>query len=293
MIHFFATFTWDPDRNFFIIPYIDHPVTWYGFLFALGFAVGYSLIRKMFKKLLLIGRSSLEIEAATDRLSDRITGSAIVGSLIGARLGHVFFYEWPYYKMHPLSILKIWEGGLASHGAAVGILLALIFFVLWNRPSFKELTFLTVLDLIVVTTPFVGGCIRIGNFINQEITGIPTSLPWGITFLHPIDGIAGVPVHPVQLYESFFYFFTFALLWWVWKRHSESVGRGLLSGIFFILVFGFRFGIELLKMPQNLLFDQATGLKMGQLLSLPMILAGFALLLFYMRSRRHISVSPS
>ena len=278
----FAEFIWNPDRNFFVIPYLNHPITWYGFLFALSFLVGYFLVREMFAPILTDPSSQAsaiqyEVTKATDRLALLIT----LGAVIGARLGHVFFYGWDYYQTHPFDILKIWEGGLASHGGALGAFIALSFFVLSVRKSYPKLKFLVVLDALVVPSAFFGCCVRIGNFINQEITGLPTTVPWAVTFLRPMDGVPGIAVHPVQLYESLFYFSIFIILFISWLRNKKILGRGLLSGWFFLLVFGFRFVIEYLKVPQNKLFDIEKVLKMGQLLSLPFIFFGLFLLIRY------------
>lgn len=285
----FAEIVWDPDRNLFVVPYVNHPVTWYGFLFAIGFLVGFFLIRKMFTEFLdNPNRPTSETRLEAVQLTDRLAILVGFGAILGARLGHVFFYDWSYYKAHPLSILKIWEGGLASHGGVMGAMAALIIFVLLSRRQAPQLNFLAVLDAIVIPAAFAGGCIRIGNFINQEISGTPTSLPWGVTFLHPLGGIPGVPVHPVQIYESVFYFLVFLFLMFLWRRNKKTLGLGELSGWFFFLVFGFRFVIEYLKMPQNEVFDVKGWFTMGQLLSIPFIIIGALLLIryYYVRKKR-------
>ncbi len=283
-----CNFVWDPDRVFFIIPYLRHPVMWYGVLFALGFIVGYFLVRKILANFLTTWNlSEAEAEKEALRLTDQGIVIIVIGALLGARLGHIIFYGWHYYKEHPLDVFKVWEGGLASHGGAIGVLIALIIFVWMNRKQEPRLTLLMVLDLVVIPTAFVGCCIRIGNFINQEITGIPTSLPWGVTFLHPIDGIRGVPLHPVQLYEALFYLLVFFFLLTLWLRDRRTLGTGLITGWFFLLVFGFRFMVEYLKMPQNEAFDANGWIKMGQLLSIPFALAGIGLLInYYARKKR-------
>jgi phosphatidylglycerol:prolipoprotein diacylglycerol transferase len=284
----FAYLIWNPDRNIFVIPYLHHPVTWYGFLFALGFLCGLFLIRKIFMDFLLAYKSpegDARLEAT--QLTDRLAILGVIGGILGARLGHVFFYDWTYYRQHPADIFKIWQGGLASHGGAVGVFLVLFVFVWLSRKQMPRLTFLTVLDAIVIPVAFLGGCIRVGNFINQEITGIPTQLPWGVIFLNPLDGVAHVPVHPVQLYEAFFYFLVFIFLVVLWHRNKKGLGTGALSGWFFILVFSFRFAIEYLKMPQNVSFDTSAWLRMGQMLSIPFILLGGLLLIgSYVRKKR-------
>ncbi len=275
----FANLLWDPDRIFFVVPYINHPVTWYGLLFASGFLVGYFLVRKIFTRF-------LDDPLAAVKLTDRLAMLVILGTIIGARLGHVFFYGWPYYKKRPIDIFKVWEGGLASHGGAIGVLIGLLIFVWWNKRTYKRLTFLTVLDVLVIPAAFAGGCIRIGNFINQEVTGIPTNVPWGVTFMHPLDGIPGVSVHPVQLYESLLYFVVFVFLFAVWRFRPSRLGFGLLSGLFFTLVFGFRFLIEFWKMPQSDWLNANSPITMGQILSIPFILLGiFLLICYYLRTK--------
>jgi len=282
-----AQIIWDPNRNFFVVPYINHPVTWYGFLFAMGFLLGYFLVRKIFSEFLAVPEKPIiETKLQAVQLTDRLAVLVILGTVIGARLGHVFFYGWPYFREHPLDIFKIWEGGLASHGGALGVLIALFIFVGLSKKTDPKLTFLSVLDALVVPAALVGGFIRIGNFLNQEITGIPTDVPWAVIFMRPLDGLAGVSVHPVQLYESLFYFFVFIVLIAIWLADKKTVGLGLLSGWFFVLVFGFRFFIEYLKVPQNEAFDLDGWIRMGQMLSIPFVLLGMTLLIrYYVRAK--------
>lgn len=278
---------WDPDRVLFVLPYINHPVTWYGFIFAFGFLVGYFFVRRMFTGLLDGLLPTLaEVKLTAIQLTDRLGFLVILGAIIGARLGHVFFYGWPYYKANPGDIIKIWEGGLASHGGAIGMFIALCIFVYWTRSAYPRLSFLTVLDVLVVPTAFVAGCIRIGNFINQEITGIPTKMPWGVVFGHPIDAPPGMAVHPVQLYESIFYFVVFLVLFFLWRGNEKKLGTGLFSGLFFLLIFSFRFLVEYLKVPQSELIDLYAPIKMGQLLSIPFIILGAVLLIRYFCFRK-------
>lgn len=288
--HFLGFFVWDPDRNFFVIPILEHPVTWYGFLFAFGFLVGYFLVRRLFEGALSGSNfSSKELKTESTRLADRLTFLVIVGTIIGARLGHVFFYDWSYYSRHPEDIFKVWEGGLASHGGALGILLALLVFTIWNQRSHSKVpkwNFLTVLDVVVVPTAFVGGCIRVGNFINQEILGIPTQVPWAVIFLHPIEGPAGVPVHPVQLYEALLCFTVFLFLMFLWRKNEKTIlGTGKLSGWFLTLIFGLRFFLEFFKMPESDLLPPDAPLRMGQILSLPFAILGLILLFFAYRKK--------
>lgn len=291
---YLAWLVWDPDRNIFTVPFFHNQISWYGFLFALSFLFAYYIVRNIFTQYIASCRlttkkskQKFDLKALATLLTDRLALLVILGTVIGARLGHVFFYEWSNYREHLLDIFKIWEGGLASHGAAVGILLALIIFVIWNRKSAPEMTFLVVLDAIVIPSALVGTFIRIGNFINQEILGKPTELPWGVIFKHPLNGgIPGIPLHPVQLYEAFFYLLVFGLLFWLWKRMPTKLGSGFFAGLFFLLIFGFRFFIEYLKLPQSTLIDESKLGNMGQLLSVPFIVVGIFLIIYSFLGKR-------
>ncbi len=190
--------------------------------------------------------------------------------IVGARLGHVFFYEWAYFKEHPLEILFTWEGGLSSHGGGIGVLLGLLLF--WKNPKrgLPNVSFRKLLDILCVATSFVAASIRLGNFFNQEILGKPSDLPFAVWFGHPADPHAAMPCHPVQLYEALFYLTTCILL------YNLKLKEGKVAGLFFILVFTFRFFIEYLKLPQGI-YDGGV-VNMGQLLSVPFILFGVYLL---------------
>lgn len=274
--------TWNPDRVVFFVPGTNHPVVWYGVWFALGFIVGYFILVPMIQRLLQHTRPQLDSKEArllASQYVDRMTWLIVAGTIIGARLGHVFFYEWPRYQNNPLEIIQVWKGGLASHGATIGILLALFLHVRLMRKKYPEITFLRLLDIIVVPTAFAAGCIRIGNFFNQEILGIPSTVPWAIIFGDPADGSPILPRHPVQLYEAIVYFLTFLLLFSLWKWWTNVLKPGMLSGLFFIFVFGSRFFLEFLKMPQSAMIDESF-LQTGQYLSIPIILAGFVLLFY-------------
>ena len=175
-------------------------VRWYGLLFAAGFPIGYFILQKMFKR-----------ENIKQEVLDGIVTSALIGIVIGARLGHCLFYQPEYYLKHPLEILMIWEGGLASHGATIGILLA---FYIYSRKN--KLDYLWVLSRAAVVVPIGAGLIRLGNLMNSEIYGHPTTLPWGFLFVNSSDVRYGLeqlePRHPTQLYEAFAYFIIFAIL---------------------------------------------------------------------------------
>jgi prolipoprotein diacylglyceryl transferase len=210
-------------------------------------------------------------------LTDQITWYVMLGAVIGARHGHVFFYEWPRYQQHPLEILKVWEGGLASHGGTLGIILALFLFSNRFKKQYPSLSFIRVMDLVSVPTALAAFFIRFGNFINQEIVGTATAAPWGVLFLHPFGGEEALVRHPVQLYEGFSYLATFGILWTLWKIWGDQMKPGFLVGTFLILVFGSRFFLEFFKLPLSGALDVAY-LQTGQLLSIPFVLLGLFLL---------------
>lgn len=205
--------------------------------------------------------------------TDRLLWFIIAGCIIGSRLGHVFFYDFQYYAQHPLEIFNLRAGGLASHGGAAGVLLALFAYAKVYKNRFLEISFLRLLDIVVVPTALVAFFIRIGNFLNQEILGNPTDMPWGIVFGHPVEGGGLIARHPVQLYEALFYLLTWVLLLFLANR--LKVGR--LSGLFFLMVFGSRFLLEFFKEPQSMVFNESS-LLAGQLLSLPFIALSLYLL---------------
>lgn len=273
----FSWIYWNPNRDAFTIPYLNHPVRWYGILFAFGFIVGYFIFRNLILRRLNQENNPNAKETATD-LTDNLVWFVVGGTLIGARLGHVFFYEWPRYSQNPLDIFKVWEGGLASHGGVIGILLALFLYKISVLKNFKYISYIDLLDMLCIPTAFAAFFIRLGNFVNQEILGTETTLPWAIIFGDPLDYSPIAPRHPVQLYEAFAALFTFFFLYALWKRNPQ-LKTGIISGLFFILIFGSRFIFEFFKMPSSLMIDESW-LQTGQLLSIPCILAGFLLLCF-------------
>lgn len=208
--------------------------------------------------------------------ADRVSWFIVIGTVVGARLGHVLFYGWDYYSQNPLEILMIRKGGLASHGGTLGIILALILFIRWNRKQFPEVTLVKLMDLLVIPTAVTVCFIRLANFFNQEILGNPTDGPWGVIFGHAADGTAPFPRHAVQLYEAAAYLATFVILFMMWKAKGYRRKPGVYSGLFFIFVFGSRFFIEYLKAPQSEI--DSIGLQVGQWLSIPFVILGIVLL---------------
>lgn len=278
MIRFAAIF-WDPKPEIFTLPIVHWPVLWYGVLFALGFAVGFPIFVGILTRFL--GKDQKRKAVA---ITDRFTVYMIIATVIGARIGHFLFYERPAsYLKNPLEIFRVWEGGLASHGAAIAIILALILFSYRIRDTAPGLTWVRLLDFVCVPTAFAGFCIRVGNFINQEILGTPTNLPWAVVFGHPADHSMPFPRHPVQIYEALFYLAVFFLLWRLSFRRSFLLKSGKLIGLFLILVFGFRFVIEFFKIEQSHLLPFGASLTMGQWLSIPAVIAGFLFYFVYER----------
>lgn len=259
---------WNPNPEIFQIG--SFAVRWYGLFFALGFFFGYLIMQKFFNK-----------EGVPVKLLDELTTYMIVGTIVGARLGHVFFYEPSWYLEHPVKILEVWEGGLASHGAAIGIILSLLLF-----SYFRKKPFLWVMDRIVIVTALAGFLIRMGNLMNSEIYGLPTNLPWGFEFVRsttPSEGL--VPRHPTQIYEGLSYLVTFFILWWYYYKKDGKPAHGFLFGLFLILIFGVRFLVEFIKEPQ-VGFERGLTLNMGQMLSIPFIIAGF--ILIYLAQKRGV-----
>lgn len=280
MVSRLAWLYWDPPINAFTIPFLEITVAWYGILFAFGFVLGYFILIPILKQFFAHSRphaSPEELKALSTTCADRLTWFIVLGTIIGARLGQVLFYEWPYYSANPIEILMIRKGGLASHGGTLGVILSLILFLRFQRKQFPEIALVPLFDLLVIPTAMAVTFIRIANFFNQEILGTTTWLPWGIIFGHAADGSAPVPRHPVQLYEALAYLVTFAILYVLWRVRGTSLKPGILSGIFFVLVFGSRFFIEFLKAHQSSWLDFAD-LQMGQYLSIPFVCLGLALI---------------
>ncbi len=261
MISQYITWTADP-----VI--IDSFVTirWYGLMFAIGFWVGFNIVAKMFKR-----------EGAPERWLGILLIYVGVATIVGARLGHVFFYAWDYYSAHPWKILATWEGGLASHGGAIGIIIAVILFSILVTKRSPLWTF----DRLTVAIALVGGLIRIGNLMNSEIFGHATTLPWGFRFVSSPEWqtmFAPAACHPTQIYEALCYFALFGLMMWMYWRRNSGERPGLLFGTFLIGTFLSRFLIEFIKNDQEA-FEATMTLNMGQLLSIPFVLLGIYLII--------------
>jgi phosphatidylglycerol:prolipoprotein diacylglycerol transferase len=249
---------------------------WYGLLFASGFLLGYQIMLYIFKQ-----------EHKPEKDLDALLITMILSTVIGARFGHYFFYEFEHFKENPTQflidmILPPYQG-LASHGATIGILTGLY---LYSRKR-KDQPFLWVTDRVVITVALAGCFIRLGNLMNHEIVGKETNLPWGFRFNDFRMGADGKLImtpeaivrHPAQLYEALSCLVLCVILFFIWKKMKEKLPHGLLLGIFLIWVFTLRFFYEFLKENQEAFEDKMT-FNMGQILSIPAILLGIGVLFY-------------
>lgn len=272
---------WDVDP--ILIHIGNGGIRWYGLLWALGLYAAYLIQVKLYKH-----------EHCPEEWTDSLFMWITIGTIIGARVGHCWFYEWhqygdpiqifgwnityrnPYIE-HPFDLIKVWEGGLASHGGAIGIILSAWLLnkkVFSKRPEYHTST-LWILDRICIGACITGALIRLGNLMNSEIYGGPTDLPWGFIFVR--DGMT-VPCHPTQIYEMLYCLVAFAILMPMYYKLQAYRREGLLIGVFFEIIFGTRFVLEFIKNDQEA-FEADQLLNMGQLLSLPFILAGTYLII--------------
>ena len=251
-----AQIYWNADPEIFRIGPVV--LRWYSLCFLVSFILGFFIMRRMFG---FEGKSVKDLDSLVNHM--------VLGTLIGARLGHCLFYDPVFYLTNPIEIFKVWRGGLASHGAAVGIFTALYLYAR-NRP---DQSYLWILDRIVVTVALGGFFIRIGNLFNSEIYGTPTDLPWAIVF----SQVDAVPRHPAQLYESIAYGLIFLLLYAVYAKRRARTPSGSLLGLFLVTVFSFRVVVEFVKVRQAA-YGHSLPLSVGQWLSVPLIILGIILL---------------
>ncbi|MDR2520549.1 MAG: prolipoprotein diacylglyceryl transferase [Bacteroidales bacterium OttesenSCG-928-I14] len=256
---------WKIDPIAFTIPLIEREIRWYGIAFATGFAIGSWIVQKIWEK-----------EKLSEIWFDKLFIYVIISSTIGSRLGHCIFYNPNYYLQNPINIIKIWEGGLSSHGGTIGIIIAVWIF----SKKITHKSMLWTFDRLVIPVGFVAFLIRIGNLINHEIYGQQTNVPWAfvfiknLTYVHQgMNPIFTEPSHPTQLYEAFFYALTACLCLWMYWKKKYYMYQGLIFGIFLICIFFSRFLIEFYKNVQEP-FEKNMILNMGQLLSIPFIIAG-------------------
>ncbi|MEQ6916060.1 prolipoprotein diacylglyceryl transferase [Halomonas aquatica] len=245
-----------PDIDPVAISFGPFQIHWYGLMYVVGFVAAWFLGR----------RRAQRIGLTRDDVGDLLFYAAI-GVVAGGRLGYGLFYGLSQWLADPLWIFRVWDGGMSFHGGLIGVLLAALWFA--RR---KRLAFITLTDFVAPLVPIGLGAGRIGNFINHELPGRLTGLPWGM----PFPGMGPEPRHPSSLYEaSLEGAVLFALLWWV---SATPRRRGLVSGLFLLLYGVFRFVVEFVRLPDPQLGFIALGwVTMGMLLSLPMIVAGILL----------------
>lgn len=245
---------------------------WYGVLFAVGLIVfGGTILSKMWKH-----------ENLTEKSFNQLVFYVLIATIVGARLGHCLFYEPKYYLANPIEILKTWEGGLASHGGVIGIMIAI--WIYSKKVSHQSM--LWTFDRLCVPVGLVAAMIRLGNLMNHEIYGHATDLPWGFRFIENIhqwqagaEPIFSAPSHPTQLYEAAIYLLVFAVCMWLyWKRDAQK-REGLIFGVAMVMIFVGRFLVEFVKNDQ-VGFEEGMTLNMGQWLSIPFVIIGIASIVY-------------
>lgn len=261
----FGYIIWDVNPEIFSIG--SFSIRWYGLLFASGFLVGQRIMSHIFRK-----------EGLKETLLDSLLLTMVITTVIGARFGHFLFYEPEVLLKNPLQVITPPFAGLASHGAAIGILLGLFIYA-----RSKKINFLWVVDRIVITVALAGCFIRMGNLMNSEIVGKVTTMPWGFVFTHNFE-FTQYPRHPAQLYEAIACLVLCLLLFWIWNKRKAQTPQGLLLGIFLIWVFGLRFGIEFFKENQ-VAFENELTFNMGQILSVPAVLLGVFFLVYALKNK--------
>ncbi|MBK7104546.1 MAG: prolipoprotein diacylglyceryl transferase [Ignavibacteriae bacterium] len=255
--------TWDVNPE--IIAFGPIHIRWYGLLFAASFLIGFQIMTKIFEK---DKRSSKDL--------NDLLWYVLIGTVVGARLGHCLFYNPEYYLTHPLEIFMTWKGGLASHGAAIGITIAIL---MYSKKKSRQ-SFLWVYDRVVITVALAGFFIRMGNLMNSEIIGKATDVPWAFKFVNAYVTDPITPRHPAQLYEAIAYLMIFIFLFYSYWKSTNKLKDGYIFGWFLVLIFSARFIIEFYKEVQSP-FEEGMTLNMGQLLSIPLILWGLYLLFFH------------
>ncbi|KPA53894.1 diacylglyceryl transferase [Photobacterium leiognathi subsp. mandapamensis] len=256
-------FVWNIDPV--MVSFLGLKIHWYGVLFALAITAGFQVMKSIYI------REDKPVESL-----DSLLMYAVVGIIVGARLFHVVFYDPDYYWANPGQIIAVWNGGLASHGGGLGVILAVYFYTKRYNINFRWL-----LDRLAIATALFGFFVRTGNFFNSEILGKPSDLPWAVIF----ERVDMIPRHPVMLYEGFSYLAIFVLLFTLYRKTDIGKYKGLLLGWFLVLVMTVRFLLEFIKVHQA---DYSTGMMIntGQLLSIPFILVGILLVIKGQKERR-------
>lgn len=263
----YISWNFDPEFSLF-----GFTLRWYGLLMATGIAIAFFAVNALYQK-----------SNIPDKYMISLLYSIVISALLGARLGEVFFYDPGYYMQHPEDILKIWNGGLASHGATIGIIIASFFYAKY----ILKRSFFYVGDRVVVGVAIVAAFVRLGNFTNHEIVGKASNLPWAVLFKrNMVNGFPDtIARHPAQIYEALAYFILFVFLYIYFSRNMHKIKTGTISALFLICMFSFRFLVEFVKEVQQD-FERSLPLDMGQLLSIPCIAFGiFALYYSYKKGK--------
>ena len=262
--------TWNADPIIFSVG--SFSLRWYSLMFVVGFMLGDLYVKKVFVKY----KKDPEIVS-------NLTSYLIIGTIVGSRLVHCVFYDPQYYLQHPLEVLMVWQGGLASHGGYMGVIIAAALFLRKHR----DIDFFWLMDVLAGPCLFVGGLIRLGNLMNSEIYGKVTDVPWAFVF----ENVDLFPRHPSQLYESAGYFTIAFILHSLLRYKFDQMIKGSILCVAIVLSFVFRYLIEFTKDEQSTLTDSAN-FNMGQILSLAFALFGVAFF-FYIRKRaqvKHVSI---
>jgi prolipoprotein diacylglyceryl transferase len=270
---------WNPDPE--IVNIFGISIRYYGLLFVGGLILCIYILGWIYKR-----------ENIPSEHLGKLSIFGMIGIIVGARLGHCLFYEPSYYLSHPLEMILpitfppgggvkfIGYQGLASHGGALGLLIALYFYSRKTKHSMID-----TIDLIAVVAALACGFIRLGNFMNSEIIGIPTTKPWGVIF----ERVDNVPRHPAQLYEAISYFIIFTIMMILYNKMRDRLKNGFFFGLVLVLCFTARFIIEFVKENQ-VGFEDGMTLNMGQLLSLPYIVVGIGFIIYgLMKTRKSLN----
>jgi prolipoprotein diacylglyceryl transferase len=269
---------WNIDPE--IINVFGISIRYYGLFFVSGLILSIYILGWIYKR-----------ENIPSEHLEKLSIFSMIGIIVGARLGHCLFYEPSYYLSHPLEMILpitfppgggvkfIGYQGLASHGGALGELIALYFYSRKTKHSIID-----TLDLTAVVAGLAGVFIRLGNFMNSEIIGMPTTKPWGVIF----ERVDNLPRHPTQLYEAISYFIIFAIMMILYKKMRDKLKNGFFFGLLLVLIFTARFIIEFVKEDQ-VGFEDGMTFNMGQLLSLPYILVGIGFMIFGLWKTKKLS----
>lgn len=267
----FLEIVWDFNPTFFHIGSLD--VRYYGLTWALTFIFGILYYANFAKR-----------EGLSENIADSVFWYGATACIIGSRLGHCLFYEPEFYLTHPIQILNLRAGGMASHGAALGLLVGL-----WLFSRKNKLPYIWSLDRVVLPVTIGGAMVRLGNLFNSEIYGVETDLPWGFVFVRAGETVAK---HPTQLYEALCYFLLWLLMLWLYyKKNVGTKYPGMMFGLGLIGIFVSRFFIEYIKNPQ-VEFEEGMTLLMGQWLSIPFIIIG-AVVVFYAFKAKELDLSAA